>query len=156
MRKVGRPKGMTVKIELTPEERVEFDKNQRTGKHSSWELKRMRILLLSDKGLSKKQISKKEKVCEQTVYNTLKKFEKTRTVKDQARSGRPEKLSGEVKAHIIAKCCSKAPKGRSRWTLRLLANEIVQLELLSSLSKNTVGRVLKKTNLSLGDKKAGA
>lgn len=116
----------------------------------------MRILLLFDEGVSKEEISRKEQVCEQTVYNTLRKYEQTKEVKDSPRSGRPEKLSGKVKAQIVATACSKAPKGRSRWTLRLLAEEIVQLEILDSLSKSTVGKVLKKTNLNHGDKEAGA
>jgi transposase len=155
MRKVGRPKGMTVKIQLTPEERAEFQKSQKYGTHSAQELRRMRILLLSDEGNGKEEISRIEQVCEQTVYNCLRKYAQTKSVKDNPRSGRPEKLSGKVKAQIIATACSKAPKGRSRWTLRLLADEIIQLEILGSLSKNTIGRVLKKTNLNLGGKKAG-
>ena len=90
------------------------------------------------------------------VYNTLKRFAENKIVKDRPRSGRPEKLSGRVKAHIVATACSEAPKGRSKWTLRLLANEVIQLELIDTVSKDTIGKVLKKTNLSHGDKEVGA
>lgn len=155
MRKVGRPKGMMFDIKLTPEQREEFKVSQKRGRHSARELRRMRIVLLADEGLEKEEISKREEVCEQTVYNTLKKFAESNSVKDLLRSGRPEKLSGEVKAHIIATACTDAPKGRARWTLRLLAEQVVQLELIDSLSKNSVGRVLKKTTSNHGDKKAG-
>lgn len=156
MRKVGRPKGMTFSIKLTPEQREEFEANQRRGNHSARVLRRMRIALLADEGMDNKTISERESVCEQTVYNTLRKLAQATSVQDNPRSGRPEKFSGEVKAHIVATACTDAPKGRSKWTLRLLAENIVQLEIVDSLSKSTVGRVLKKTTLNPGDKKAGA
>ena len=146
MKKVGRPKGMTFKIKLTPEQRQAFKESQRKGKHSARKLRRMRIVLLADEGEETEEISKREQVCSQTVYNTLKKFAESNSIEDYSRSGRPEKCSGEVKAHIIATACTDAPKGRARWTLRLLADHIVQLELIDSLSKNSVGRILKKTN----------
>lgn len=60
------------------------------------------------------------------------------------------KLDGDGEAHLIALACSQAPEGRSRWTLRLLANRMVQLEQVDHLSYETVREVLKKTNLSLG------
>jgi len=60
------------------------------------------------------------------------------------------KLDGDGEAHLIALACSKAPEGRSRWTLRLLADRMVTLEQVDSLSYETVREVLKKTNLSLG------
>jgi len=155
MKKVGRPKGMIFKIKLPPEQRQEFQNNQKRGRHSARVLRRMRIVLLADEGLSNEEISQRERVCEQTVYNTLKKFATSNSIEDCPRSGRPEKFSGKVKAHIIATACSDAPKGRTRWTLRLLADQIVQLELIDSLSKSSVGRVLKKTSSSHGGKKAG-
>lgn len=155
MRKVGRPKGMTFSIKLTPKQREEFKASQKRGKHSARVLTRMRVVLYSDEGKSNKEISEKEEICEHTVYNTLKKFAETNSVEDRPRKGRPEKLSGEVKAHIIATACTDAPEGRAKWTLRLLAENTIQMELVDSISKNTVGRVLKKTNLSPGDKKAG-
>ena len=60
------------------------------------------------------------------------------------------KLDGDGEAHLIALACSKAPEGRSRWTLRLLAERMVALEQVDRLSYETVRGVLKKTNLSLG------
>ena len=146
MGKVGRPKGMTFRIKLTPEQRQAFKNSQKRGKHSARVLGRMRMVLLADEGLETEEISKREQVCEQTVYNALKKFATSNRVDDGPRSGRPEKLSGEVKAHIVATACTDAPKGRARWTLRLLAEQVVQLELIESISKDTVGKVLKKTS----------
>ena len=60
------------------------------------------------------------------------------------------KLDGDATAHLIALACSEPPEGRCRWTLKLLASSMVALEYIDSVSKNTVHRTLKKTNLSLG------
>jgi hypothetical protein len=59
-------------------------------------------------------------------------------------------LDGDGEAHLIALACSQAPEGRSRWTLRLLADRMVALEYVDAVSKDTVARTLKKTSLSLG------
>ena len=59
-------------------------------------------------------------------------------------------LDGDGEAHLIALACQKPPEGRSRWTLRLLADRMVRLEYVDEVSKDTVSRVLKKTNLNLG------
>jgi transposase len=59
-------------------------------------------------------------------------------------------LDGDGEAHLVALACSQAPQGRSRWTLRLLADRMVELEYVDKVSKDTVCRVLKKMNLSLG------
>ena len=60
------------------------------------------------------------------------------------------RLDGDGEAHLIALACSETPEGRARWTLRLLADRMVALEYVETLSKDTVHRVLKKTSLSLG------
>jgi hypothetical protein len=62
----------------------------------------------------------------------------------------PPKIDGEVEAHLIAAACGPPPEGRARWTLRLLADRLVELELAESVSYETVRRALKKTSLSLG------
>jgi transposase len=59
-------------------------------------------------------------------------------------------LDGDGEAHLVALACQQPPEGRSRWTLRLLADRMVRLEYVDEVSKDTVARVLKKTNLSLG------
>jgi hypothetical protein len=61
----------------------------------------------------------------------------------------PPKIDGEKEAKIIAIACSKPPEGRAKWTLRLIAEKAVELEIVDSLSHMTVHRLLKKRNLSL-------
>lgn len=58
----------------------------------------------------------------------------------------PHKLDGEAEAHLIAVACGSAPEGRARWTIRLLAGRLVELGVVESVSRETVRRVLKKTN----------
>ena len=60
------------------------------------------------------------------------------------------KLTGDVEAHLIALACSEPPEGHERWTLRLLAERLVELEVVDSISHTAVGKKLKKTNFSLG------
>ena len=69
---------------------------------------------------------------------------------------RHKKIDGRVEAHIIAIACSEAPKGRERWTLQLIADELVRLGVVESISDTAVMDTLKKTNLNLGRRKNGA
>ena len=70
--------------------------------------------------------------------------------KKRERPPRSSKINGDEEAHLIAICCSQAPEGRSRWTLRLLADKMVELGIVEDISHECVRRALKKTNLSLG------
>ena len=74
--------------------------------------------------------------------------------KEQA--NRHKKIDGRVEAHIIAIACSQAPEGRERWTLQLIADELVRLGVVGSISDTAVMETLKKTNLSLGKRRNGA
>ena len=67
-------------------------------------------------------------------------------LKDKSRSGRPPGISGKQRAAITALACSEAPEGHVRWTLRMLADKIVELDYCESISHMQVGRILKKTN----------
>jgi len=142
----GRPTGTTIRIELTTDECKTFQDNHKKGTHSVRALRRQRILLHANAGVDPKVIAQKEDVSIQTVYNTFDRHLETGSTEDRSRSGRPEKASGEVKAHIVAIACTQAPEGFARWTLRLLADHVMQLEILDSISKNTIGRILKKTS----------
>ena len=68
---------------------------------------------------------------------------------------RHKKIDGRVEAHIIAIACSEAPEGRERWTLQLIADELVRLGVVDSISDTAVMETLKKTNLSLGKRRNG-
>src|SRR2546423_8424648 len=65
------------------------------------------------------------------------------------------KITGDEEAHLIALCCSQAPEGHERWTLRMLADKMVELAIVDSVSHETIRRTLKKTNLNRGKRKNG-
>jgi hypothetical protein len=69
---------------------------------------------------------------------------------EKPRPGAKPKIDGEVEAHLIALTCSDPPEGYERWTLRLLADRLVTMEVIDSISHVAVGDALKKMNLSLG------
>ena len=69
---------------------------------------------------------------------------------EKPRSGAPTKIDGKIQAKITMLACSEPPDGRSKWTLNLLADKLVEMEVVDSISNMTVQRVLKKMNLSLG------
>jgi transposase len=73
-----------------------------------------------------------------------------RALYDLPRPGAKPKIDGEVEAHLIALTCSDAPEGHDHWTLRLLADRLVEMEVIDSISHVAVGNALKKMNLSLG------
>src|ERR671937_1167498 len=65
------------------------------------------------------------------------------------------KITGDEEAHLIALCCSQAPEGHERWTLRMLADKMVELDIVDAVSHETIRRTLKKMNLNLGKRKTG-
>lgn len=75
---------------------------------------------------------------------------------EKPRSGRPVEISGEQRARITALACSDAPAGRAKWSLRLLADKIIELDLCAQVSHTEVGKILKKTNSSRTSKRHGA
>jgi len=77
-------------------------------------------------------------------------------LKEKARSGRPLKMTGEVEAKLIAIACSKPPEGYAQWTMRMLANRLVELEVVDSIGHVTVSERLKKIRSNPGKSTPGA
>ena len=77
-------------------------------------------------------------------------FEKALNRKARLHPPRQRKIQGNEEAHLIALCCSEAPEGRSRWSLQLLADKMVELNIVDSVGRECVRNALKKMNLSLG------
>ena len=130
-----------------------------SGTESARKLTRARILLKADEGefgpaYADEQIKEAVEVSIPTIERTRKTFVLdglTATLQPKKRSKPPsQKFDGEKEAHLIALVCSEPPQGCSRWTLRLLAEKMVELKHFSSISHETIRQVLKKTNLDLG------
>lgn len=146
-------------VELTKEERQGLERLISSGKTAARKLTHARILLKADSGpvgpnWSDGQISQAFDVGRATVERVRKSFVEE-GLESALNRDKPErvyqrKLDGKGEAHLIAVTCSQAPEGYQRWTLQLLADRLVELGYVDSISDETVRRTLKKTNLSLG------
>ena len=146
-------------VKLSQQEREELQGLIATGKSSARKLMHARILLKADEseegpGWKDEQICEALEVSPSTIGRVRQRFVEEGT--EAALSRRPGsgyrelKIDGEKEAHLIALTCSQAPEGQRRWTLRLLAGKMVELEYLDSLSYETVRQTLKKTSLNRG------
>lgn len=142
-------------VKLSEQEREELQELIATGKSSARKIQHARILLKADASehgpnWKDEPISEAVEVSLSTIERVRRQFVEEGTAAAISRrpgSGyREPKIDGEKEAQLIALACSKAPQGRVRWTLRLLAQKMVELEYVESLSYETVRRTLKKTN----------
>jgi len=125
------------------------------GKHPARQLTKARILLKADaseagEGWSDSRIAAALDTSIDTVARTRQQlveegFESVLTRKHSPASARPRIFDGAAAAKLIALACSKPPKGRARWTLQLLEEAVVELNIVERASDNTIGRTLKKT-----------
>jgi transposase len=139
-------------VGLTAEERTTLEQMLRRGKHSARRLTRARILLKAADGLRDDEIAEAVETSMPTVERTRKRFAAHRlhALDERPRPGKKPVLDERGEARLIAEACSQAPDGRKRWTLQLLADRVVALQLAATCSKDTVWRVLKKTRSSHG------
>jgi len=127
--------------------------------------KRCNILLLADtstdKPLTQTQITTRTNTSDVTIYHTIKNYCQkglTHTLRRRKHQTPPRKpiVTGKDEAHIIALACSQPPPGYARWTLRLLTKHIVEQEIIPTIGRETVRKILKKQNCNLTSKNAGA
>ncbi len=114
---------------------------------------------MADEGYSDDYISKTLQVAKSTVARRRGIYCQEgleSALKEKPRSGAPPKMDGKAKAEVVTIACSKPPEGRSRWTLRLLADQAVELNVVDSISHTTIYRILKKMRPSRGRRSSGA
>jgi len=141
-------------VKLSEHECQYLQKIVKSGKNKARKITRCRILLLADeaKGKTDKEIGDALNVCLATIFNIRRRYCQgglERAINEAARSGQPPKFKGKSMAKITVIACSKPPEGRARWSLRLLANRAVELDIVDSISYQSIRTILKKTNLSL-------
>ena len=158
MRKVYR-------VAMTGDERAALEAVVRGGRASALRLTRARILLKADQGgdgpaWSDAAIAEALDVAENTVANVRQRFvergpDGALSRKPQDRPSKTRLLDGRAEARLVALACSQPPAGRARWTLQLLADRLVELRVIDTVSADTVGRALKKTTSSRGRSSSG-
>ena len=146
-------------VKLTSSERTKLESLINKGRISSELNKKARILLKADQSRGQKWL--KDREIAEAVDTSISTVERLRKrfveegfdscLKRRSRSIPSNlKFDGEVEAQLIALATSESPEGRSRWTLQLLADSLVELNCVESITASSVGNILKKTNLSLG------
>ena len=144
------------RVTLTQYERNELGTLLSAGKHPARKLKRAQILLAADAGVGDQDIAASVGVGGSTVYRTKQHFVEgnlERALNEEPRPGGERKLTGKEEALLVATACSNPPTGRARWTLDLLADEMVKLTEHESLSRETVRRRLAENDLKPWRKK---
>ena len=155
-------------IILTEEQRSSLEMIVRRGMGSAMEIRRANVILMVDgslgKGMKDVDVAKALGITPQAVHNIKARFIESTAGHGEEAAGKagdavkrkerntppvPPKCTGDVEARIIALACSEPPEGRSKWTLRLLSEKSVELKIIDSISHMQVGRILKKTNISL-------
>ena len=138
------------RVELSQSERAELLQLMSGGKQAARKLKRAQILLAADASVSDEEIAASVGVGGSTVYRTKRRFVEgnlERALSEEPRPGAERKLTGKEEALLVATACSNPPAGRARWTLELLAGEMVKLTAHESLSRETVRRRLAENDL---------
>ena len=147
------------KIELEAEERTYLQQYVKYGQSKAVEQARSRILLFNDRGKTTGEIAALLGWHYGSVAQILRRYEQgglERALFDAPRGGAPRKLTPELEAQVSAIACSEAPEGHAKWTLQLLADEVVRLGVIESISTASVHTILKKANSNLGENKSGA
>ena len=153
------------KITLTEEEREDLKSIASRGTHRSQKVINALILLNCDEGdfqtkkSTNEQIAGVLKVSMKKIDRIKKRFvEESLDVALNGHKGKriyEKKADGDFEAHLVALCCSEPPEGFARWSLRMLADRVVELNYIDDISYETIRRVLKKTKLNLGESRVG-
>ena len=151
-------------VDLTESEQESLKKLTTTGKHAAYKINHGRILLLADinqadGGWSDEAIASTLGISISTIERVRRRFVEegidASLSHRQGRGRKQRRLDGDSEAHLLAIACSQPPQGQGRWTLRMLADKMVELRYIESLSHETVRQTLKKMNFSLGEKTFG-
>jgi transposase len=151
-------------VRLTDEERLSLAQLLRTGTHPAAMRRRAQILLKADAdgpdAWTDEEIAEHVEVAANTVMRVRHQFAAEglmATVRRKKPTGRQyRKLDGKQEAQLIALACSQAPDGQAKWTMQLLADKLVEMNVVESIGQATVWRVLKKTISSPGSSKSGS
>lgn len=148
-----------VAIRLTDAQRRDLNQRLEHDALNGRQRRRFQILLLADQGQKDEQIVLATGASRATVERVRKRFANEGlevALVEKPRSGAPAKLDGKQEAMIIALACSDAPEGQAKWSARLLASRVVEMEIVESTSESSMRRLLKKMRSNRGRSGPGA
>ena len=140
-------------VQLSEEERGSLLTLTQKGETKARRLRRAQVLLLADKGRTDEEIRDVLSASSTMIYRTRQKFAQEgleAALSEKPRCGGPRKLDAKGEALLVATACSAAPEGRESWTMQLLADRLVTLKVVETISDEAVRLVLKKTSSSRG------
>jgi transposase len=141
------------KVDLSEAERLELEQLTHKGKISARKMKRAQILLKASAGWTDEQIAEALDTGRATVERIRQRFVERGLVgalTENAHPAQKRRLDGRAEAHLIALACSERPEGQVHWSMRVLAAKLVEMEVVDSISHETVRQTLKKTQSSPG------
>jgi putative transposase len=138
-------------VQLSTKERELLLGIIRSGKHKARKITRCRILLLADgpNGKTDQEIADALNVSLGTIFGIRRRYFQEgleAAISERPRSGQPSKFKGKAAAKITAIACSSPPAGQAKWSLRLLADRVVELKIVDSISHQSIRNILKKTS----------
>lgn len=142
-----------IEITLSVEDRKFLEQFVKKGTKKARAIARAKVLLFANEGYSNNEISTMTSVHRQGIWRIKKRFSEEDLefiLNEKPRSGQPKKYSNKQKAEIIAMACTKPPKGRERWSLRLLTERMKRREDFKTINRETIRLILKKATLNLG------
>jgi transposase len=140
-------------VKLSEEEKERLEDLTSKGTNGARRIRRAHILLLANEGLIDEEIARAMKAAVTTVERIRKRFVEEgleTALSERPRPGQRRKLDGKGEAYLVALACSEPPEGRERWTMQMLADKLVELEVVEGISDETVRRTLKKGTLNRG------
>jgi transposase len=140
-------------VDLSEDEKQHLEELTTRGKSGARKIRRARILLLADEGYIDKEIARVLGAAVTTVERVRKRFVEEgleAALSERPRPGAARKLDGHQEAYLVALACSDPPEGKKRWTMQMLADKLVRLEVVEEISDETVRRTLKKGASSRG------
>ena len=147
------------RVELTESQKRRLGEVANRGRSSARTVKRAMALLKSGEGQTDHQVAEALSISRRTVVRIRKRFSEEgleSALTERPRPGQKRRLDERAEAHLVAIACSDPPEGYAHWTLKLLADKMVELDYVDSVARETVRQSLKKTNSNRGRRKSGA
>ena len=147
------------RVKLTESQECRLMEVAHRGKSAVRTMKRALALLKANEGQTDGRIAEALSISRRTVVRVRKRFCEEgleSALMERARAGQKRKLDDRAEAHLVAIACSDPPDGHTHWTLKLLAERMVELDHVDSIARETVRKALKKTNCARGRRRSGA